>query len=298
MAHRDRDTFTLAGHRLAYTTYGEGPRVLVLVHGLLLSQRMHAQLAEALAERGNRVITLDLLGHGRSDRPPDMWRYSMTTFGEQVLALLDHLEVDEAVVLGTSLGANTALEAAAAAPERLRGMVIEMPVLDHALLGCALAFTPLMVALTAGAPVMRLLSAVTRRIPPLPGPLDYVLDTVRQRPEPSAAVLQGLFFGRVAPHRSERRRLETPALVIGHQLDIVHPFSDAGMLVEELPNARLLQASSILELRLAPERLTNEIAEFVDECWRPRPARRAGAARVSGARRPSASSSRPPRPRP
>ena len=101
-----------------------------------------------------------------------------------------------------------------------------------------------------------------------------MLDTVRQAPEPSAAVLQGLFFGRTAPHRTERRTFETPALVIGHQHDIVHPFSDAGMLVDELPNGRLLQASSILELRLAPERLTSEIAEFVDECWRPRPAKR------------------------
>jgi pimeloyl-ACP methyl ester carboxylesterase len=274
MPHSVESTFTLDGHRLAYTTYGEGPRVLVLVHGLLLSQRMHAELAKALADRGNRVVTLDLLGHGRSDRPPDMWRYSMTTFGAEVIALLDHLEVDEAVVLGTSLGANTALEAAALAPERLRGMVIEMPVLDHALLGCALAFTPLMVALTVGAPAMRLLSAVTRRIPRLPWQVDILLDTVRQRPEPSAAVLQGLFFGRVAPHRSERRTFQTPALVIGHQYDIVHPFSDSGMLVEELPNGRLLQANSILELRLAPERLTGEIAEFVDECWRPKPARR------------------------
>jgi pimeloyl-ACP methyl ester carboxylesterase len=275
MPHPVERTFVLGGHRLAYTEYGEGSRVLVLVHGLLLNQRMHAELAKALADRGNRVITLDLLGHGRSDRPPDMWRYSMTTFGEQVIALLDHLDVGEAVVLGTSLGANTALEAASLAPERLRGMVIEMPVLDHALLGCAIAFTPLMLTLTAGAPAMRLLSAVTRRIPRLPvWQLDIVLDTVRQRPEPSAAVLQGLFFGRVAPHRSERRRFETPALVIGHQFDIVHPFSDAGMLAEELPNGRLLQASSILELRFAPERLTKEIAEFIDECWRPKPARK------------------------
>src|SRR5918912_3981515 len=114
--------FELEGQRLAYTVYGDGPRVCILIHGLLLSQRMHEPLAKALAERGNRIITLDLLGHGRSDRPADMWRYSMTTFGEQVIALLDHLEIDEAVVLGTSLGANTALEAAALAPERLRGM--------------------------------------------------------------------------------------------------------------------------------------------------------------------------------
>jgi hypothetical protein len=70
------------------------------------------------------------------------------------------------------------------------------------------------------------------------------------------------------------------------------------MLAEELPNGRLLQANSILELRLAPERLTSEIAEFVDECWRPKSAKRAGAARVSGGGRRSASRSRPSPPRP
>ena len=266
--------FEHGGHRLAYTVFGAGPRTTVLLHGLLLSRRMHEQLARALAERGNRVLTLDLLGHGRADRPPDMWRYSMTAFGAQVIALLDHLEVDEAVVLGTSLGANVSLECASLAPERLRGLVIEMPVLDHALLGCALAFTPLMVALTFGEPLMRAVSRGTRMVPRLPWQLDIVLDTLRQDPKPSAAVLQGLFFGRTAPHRSERRTFDMPALVIGHQYDIVHPFSDAGMLAEELPNGRLLQASSILELRLAPERLTGEIAEFVDECWRPRTAKR------------------------
>src|SRR5215218_2813128 len=269
-------TFTLGGHRLAYTVYGEGPRVIVLVHGLLLSQRMHAELAKALAARGNRVITLDLLGHGRSDRPPDMWRYSMTTFGAEVIALLDHLEVDEAVVLGTSLGANTALEAAALAPERLRGMVIEMPVLDHALLGCAVAFTPLMLALTFGAPGMRALARTARLVPArrLPWQLEILLDWIRQDPEPSAAVIQGLFFGRTAPHRSERRTFEAPTLVIGHRYDMLHPFSDAGMLAEELPNGHLLQANSIVELRLAPERLTNEIAAFLDDCWKPTAARR------------------------
>src|SRR5918912_1893273 len=105
--------FELEGQRLAYTVYGDGPRVCILIHGLLLSQRMHEPLARALAERGNRVVTLDLLGHGRSDRPPDMWRYSMPEFGRQVIALLDHLEIDEGVVMGTSLGANATLEVAA-----------------------------------------------------------------------------------------------------------------------------------------------------------------------------------------
>jgi pimeloyl-ACP methyl ester carboxylesterase len=278
---RTEGTFTLEGHRLAYTSYGEGPRVTVLVHGLLLSQRMHEPLAEALAARGNRVLTIDLLGHGLSDRPRDMWRYSMPTFGAEVVALLDHLEIAEAVVLGTSLGANTTLEVAAQAPDRLRGMVIEMPVLDNALLGCALAFTPLLVALTFGEPLMRGVRAVAQRIPRLPWAADILVDTVRQDPAPSAAVLQGLFYGRTAPHRSEYRTFEAPALVIGHGHDIVHPFSDAGMLADELPNGHLLRASSILELRLAPERLTDEIAAFIDECWRPRTATRRRRARAA-----------------
>src|SRR5438093_1432112 len=93
--------FEHQGYRLAYSEYGSGPRPLVLLPGLLLPRKMHAPLAEALAEKGNRVICLDLLGHGESDRPRDMWRYSMPIFGEQVVGLLDHLELDEAVVGGT-----------------------------------------------------------------------------------------------------------------------------------------------------------------------------------------------------
>jgi pimeloyl-ACP methyl ester carboxylesterase len=267
-------TFEHEGHRLAYTEYGTGPRVTVLVHGLLFNQRMHERLAEALADRGHRVVTLDLLGHGRSDRPRDMWHYSMPEYGREIIALLDHLEVDEAVVMGTSLGANATLEAASLAPARLRGMVIEMPVLDNALLGCALAFTPLLVALTFGEPVMRVVARGTRAVRRLPWLIDVALDTVRQDPKPSSALLQGLLFGRTAPHRTERRTLSTRALVIGHRHDMVHPFSDAGMLADELPEARLLQASSILELRVAPERLTDEIATFIADCWRPQSAAR------------------------
>jgi pimeloyl-ACP methyl ester carboxylesterase len=265
-------SFRHQGQRLAYRTYGSGPRAVILLPGLLLPSRMHEPLAKDLADRGNRVILLDLLGHGRSDRPRDMSRYSMSTFGGQVVALLDHLDVDEAVIAGTSLGANTALEVLSAAPERVRGAVIEMPVLDNALMGCAIAFTPLMVALTFGEPVMRGIGAVARAIPTKRGPFwaDVALDTIRQDPAPSAAVLHGLFFGRVAPHRTERRTFQAPTLVIGHRRDPVHPFSDSGMLVDEMPNARLLEADSIIELRFSPERLTGEIADFLDECWKPR----------------------------
>lgn len=265
------------GQRIAYSAHGGGPRVTVLLPGLLLSQRMQEPLARELAERGERVIVMDPLGHGRSDRPRDMWRYSMTTFGTQVLALLDHLEVEQAVIGGTSLGANVTLEVAVTAPERVRGMLLEMPVLDNALLGAAIAFTPLLTALTFGEPAMRGLQRVARvvRRAPMPFVAELLVDWVAQDPAPSAAVLQGLFFGRIAPHRDLRRTLEAPALVIGHPRDPVHPFSDADMLAAELPNGRLLNASSIVELRTRPERLTGEIAAFVDACWTPAAAPRA-----------------------
>jgi pimeloyl-ACP methyl ester carboxylesterase len=260
--------FEFDGHRLVYDDYGDGDRVVVLLPGLLFSRAMHAPLAEALAGRGNRVLCLDLLGHGDSDRPPEMWNYSMTIFGRQAVALLDHAGVEQAVLGGTSLGANASLEAAAATPERVTGLLIEMPVLDNALLACAIGFTPLLAGLTFGAPVARLLARGARLVPRGFWHLgDMLLDWVSQDPKPSASVLQGLFFGRVAPPPPERRQIRHPTLVIGHYRDPIHPFSDSDMLVRELPNARLVQASSILELRLTPERLTSEIVRFVDECF-------------------------------
>jgi pimeloyl-ACP methyl ester carboxylesterase len=287
--------FEFDGHRLVYDEYGGGERVVVLLPGLLFSRKMHRPLAEALAEHGYRVMCLDLLGHGDSDRPEEMWNYSMTIFGRQAIALLDHVGVQRAVIGGTSLGANASLEAAAAAPERVEGLLIEMPVLDNALLASALAFTPMLVGLTFGAPVARLVARGARLVPRGFWHLgDMLLDWVSQDPKPSASVLQGLFFGRVAPPREERRRMRHRTLVIGHYRDPVHPFSDSDMLVRELPNARLLQASSILELRLTPERLTNEIVLFMADCFRPQrsgePGRRPAPARgrrTASERRPS-----------
>ena len=268
--------FLYEGHRLSYTTHGEGERTTILLPGLLLSQKMQTPLARQLARRGNRVITLDPLGHGASDRPLEMWHYSMAAFARQTVALLDHLELERAVVGGTSLGANITLEVAAAAPERLQGMVVEMPVLDNAIPACAAAFTPLLMALKFGRPVMSLLAAGANAVPRqfVPFLVEIGLDALSQAPGPSASVLGGILYGRVAPDHSTRVGFEAPTLVIGHPRDPIHPFSDAGMLAAELPNSELLEASSILELRTSPERLTAKIADFIARCWE-RPAVRA-----------------------
>lgn len=255
------------GHRISFDEYGEGERPIVLVHGLLMNRHMFDRLGPALAKRGNRVICVDLLGHGDSDQPDDLRLYSMPLFAEQMVALLDHLELEQAVVGGTSLGANVGLELAVRHPRRVEALFIEMPVLDHALAGVAAIFAPVLLALRMGRPAVELSSRLASLIPRTNFLLDIGLDWARRRPDPSIAVLEGLLLGETAPPREQRRLIDQPALIVGHRLDPLHPFSDSGMLVDELARAQLIEANSILEWRTRPKRLNDELAKFLDEVW-------------------------------
>jgi pimeloyl-ACP methyl ester carboxylesterase len=256
-------------HRLEYTEFGGGDRWVVLVHSRLMPRRMHQPLARRIAATGAHVVTVDLLGHGRSDRPADPMAYSTTAFGEQVLGLLDHLGAERAVVGGTSLGANVALEVAVLAPERVEGLLLEMPVLDNGVGAGLLAFTPLLfvsrfvpLAVTA----VRMLSrAVPRGVVPFWTGIG--LDTLDQRPAAMAATVHGLFFGRVAPPSKERMRIDVPTLVVCHRHDPAHPVADAAMLADEIAGARFVESHGLLEWRLRPERLDAEAASFVTECF-------------------------------
>jgi pimeloyl-ACP methyl ester carboxylesterase len=267
--------FFLGDDRIEYTEYGSGDRWVVLVHGQLMPRRMHQPLARAIAGDGFHVVAVDLLGHGRSDRPVDPKSYSMTAFGEQVIALLDHLGAEQAVIGGTSLGSNVSLEVADVAPERVRGMLLEMPVLDNAVEAGLIAFAPLMFAARFVPLSITTLRAVTRLVPRgyVPFWVGIMLDTMDQRPAPMAAAIHGIFFGRIAPSAKRRSAITAPALVVGHPRDPVHPAADAAMLAEEMPNARFLQAKGILEWRLSPDRLTDEALAFVAQCWSPGGAR-------------------------
>jgi pimeloyl-ACP methyl ester carboxylesterase len=241
----------------------------VLTHGLLMDRRMYSKLAPAMAARGHRVITVDMLGHGASDQPHDMTAYSMPQFGRDVIGLLDHLDLPQAVIGGTSLGANVALEAAVHARSRVRGLVLEMPVLENALPAAAAAFVPLALALRISHRMMGVVAAVTRRIPRTHFLVDIMIDFVRRDPLASLTVLDGLLFDRVAPPIYERRALQHPTLVIGHPYDPIHPFSDADRIARELPNARMVKAMSIIEWRRTPTRLDDKLAAFLDEVWLP-----------------------------
>ncbi|CRK56165.1 alpha/beta hydrolase fold [Alloactinosynnema sp. L-07] len=256
-------SFQVGGHTLRYTEFGVGDRLVVLTHGQLMTRRMQAPLARALAETGLRVVTLDLLGHGESDRPTRSWEYSMTTWATQVVALLDHLGVDRAVIGGTSLGANVSLEVAVAAPDRVESLIIEMPVLDNAIVAGLIAFAPLLFTARFLPQAVRGVAWAAARVPSGNQWVDVVTDTLRQEPAAMAAAVHGIFFGRIAPPKSLRLGITAPALVIGHRRDPIHPFGDADMLAGELSNSTFVEAESPLELRLRPRRLTGVIQDFL-----------------------------------
>lgn len=258
-------TFRYRDWTLAYEARGEGERPFILIHGLLLPSWVNGQVATLLAERGNRVLLLDLIGHGRSDQPVDASVHRLEYAAEQVVALMDHLGLDDAVIGGMSLGANVSLETAVRFPERVRAIVAEMPVLESGAVPVAVTLFPLMMALRHGGPPLRALFRAVQHLPRTANePLNAVLDT-GGNPEAMAAVMHGYGTGPMCPPVSERMKIAAPTLVIGHRWDWMHVLSDAEHLVDELPNGRLVNARHFLEMRTRPDRLVAEVATFLDE---------------------------------
>ena len=110
------------GVRLEHGVRGEGP-TLLLTHGFAATSRMFAATAEALST-DHTVVTWDILGHGGSDYPTDAGRYTTAGVVADMVALLDHVGADRAVVAGHSLGGFLSLELHLAHPERVRALVL------------------------------------------------------------------------------------------------------------------------------------------------------------------------------
>ena len=263
-----RHTLSYGQYQLAYEVYGSGPRVLVWLHALLFDANLSRSLARRLAARGNRVVLLDLLGHGRSDKPRHAGPHRMDLYAKQVLCLLDELGVDQVVLGGVSLGTNVSLLAAVEAPERIRGLVLEMPVLEWAVPAAALVFLPLMLWVHYARSGVRLVASTASRLPLSGlGPLDSFIAAATSDPDEIAAVLHGILVGPIAPTIEQRRGITAPALVLGHGIDLIHSFTDAKNLARQLPDATLIRTRTFAELWVQPARLTAEIGDFLDRVW-------------------------------
>jgi pimeloyl-ACP methyl ester carboxylesterase len=106
------------GITLSYDDQGSGLPVL-LIHGFPLSRQMWRAQLRALPDAGFRVITPDLRGFGESDAPDGP--YSMDLYADDLVALLDHLGIESAVVGGMSMGGYVLFNLLERYPERVRG---------------------------------------------------------------------------------------------------------------------------------------------------------------------------------
>jgi pimeloyl-ACP methyl ester carboxylesterase len=183
------------------------------------------------------VVLLDLLGHGRSDRA-EAAELRNDFFAEQVVACLNHLKIDEAVIGGVSLGAIVALQVAVTAPKRVKALLLEMPVMEESTPFAAILLSPLVFATNYFAWLYRPWAQLLQRLPrPRTAVFESALNAAAQDPEAIRSILHGVLVGPVVPPRRLRRRIEAPALVIGHANDWLHNLEDSRALAEELPTA-------------------------------------------------------------
>ena len=114
---------TVNGIDLSYKDSGGNGTPVVLLHGFPFRASLWDPQFEALGDRF-RLIAPDLRGFGDSALPASPEGYSMETFASDVTALLDHLDVEQAVVGGLSMGGYVTFELVRRHPERIRGLVL------------------------------------------------------------------------------------------------------------------------------------------------------------------------------
>jgi pimeloyl-ACP methyl ester carboxylesterase len=262
-------SFTLKGEVL-----GEGPPVLLL-HGLSATRRNVVQGSRALVKRGYRLISYDARGHGASQSAPS---YEYADLVADLEAVLDELELDRVALVGSSMGAATAMAFTLDHPERVPALVQITP----AYTGYARTGD------VDGDSWEKLATALDDGIEEFirfaqPGNLperwrDVAREATRQRMERHgdlAAVAQAL---RAIPSSIAWKGLEAlseldvPVLVIGSQddSDRLHPLGVAEEYCRKLPNCELVvEDRGDSPLAWQGARLSNAIADFFERVGYP-----------------------------
>ncbi len=257
-------TLTLKGE-----TLGEGPPV-VLIHGLSATRRNVVQGSRALVKRGYRLISYDARGHGESQPGPS---YEYSDLVRDLEAVLAELHIDKAALVGSSMGAATAMAFTLAHPERVPALVQITPAYTgYARTGDVDGenWEKLAEALEDG--IDRFLEVAQ------PGNLperwrDVAREATRQRMERHADLTSVAQALREVPRSIAWKgldalsELEVPVLVVGSQddSDWLHPLGVAEEYRRKLPNAELVveeQGQSPLAWQGA--RLSNLIADFFE----------------------------------
>ena len=257
---------TVDGLKLRVTETGRGP-ALLLVHGLSASHGNWEYTMPAFADRW-RVIAVDLPGHGESDKPDAP--YTLDFHAGILRSLGRALDVDEAVVVGNSLGGQIALELALTYPDFVRGLVLVAPAG-----GFGTAVRPLgwvLEPLAAPGLLRRLMPFTLRRSffePSGPGFLARERALTQRLtgddfPAYARAVTRSLAGAlRADPHRLED--LVQPLLVIWGRDDRMVPLAQSRRFVDRVPHARLevFDRCGHVPMLECPAEFNRTLAEFL-----------------------------------
>jgi pimeloyl-ACP methyl ester carboxylesterase len=252
---------------IAYDDQGQGPVVLCVPAGgdMRSEYRFFAPL---LVAAGYRVVTMDLRGQGESSANwPD---YSAAAVGSDMLALLDHLHVESAFLVGASVATAAAIWAAAEAPDRVRGLVL--------IGGSARAAQPLVAQLSANlylSPLWgrRVYSSFFPKMYPLARPADF--DEHRKKvdamlKEPGRLRSMRRLFAEVGQEWDARiARVTAPALILmgSRDPDFGQPEEEARRLAARFtaahPTVRIFEgAGHHLQAEL-PEQVAESVLAFL-----------------------------------
>ena len=102
-------------------SHGDG-ELVIMWPGMGALRTEYRFLAPALVDAGYRAVTADLRGHGESSA--DWSEYTLPAVGQDILALIDHLDAGPAHVIGTSFSPGAAVWAAAERPEAIRSLIL------------------------------------------------------------------------------------------------------------------------------------------------------------------------------
>src|SRR5207247_4882081 len=103
--------------------YGHGGTAVILLHGFGTCNFLWRAIAPAITSAGHTAYSIDLLGHGQSDRPLDA-DFGIAAQAEYIDAAMTVLRVSRAVVVGVDLGGDVAMKLAANRPERVGKLVL------------------------------------------------------------------------------------------------------------------------------------------------------------------------------
>jgi pimeloyl-ACP methyl ester carboxylesterase/putative sterol carrier protein len=251
LADLDQVEVQADGVRLSCYVAGQG-RPLLLLHGLGASKITWLPILSALAEKF-RVIVPDLPGHAESDKP--MADYSPRYYARVARHLLDAMDVEQAAVLGNSMGGRIALELALRSPSRVTALILLDPSVPGFRWRYVMGFTKVFPTGLGGAmpfPLRaRLMEAIIRQLFADPDSLPAEAysaaagEFIRIYRDPRARTaflssLRHIVTERPAPFFSSLRRIKQPALVVFGALDRLVPSRLGFRLVEHMPDATLV----------------------------------------------------------